>query len=220
MLVPVGNAVFPYQTAYGLTSGISATSEHVESAAKLLSLIANDASFRLQLLYGKEGRDYTVENGFYAFTTQLDGTNYGLEFLSPLACFCDLTPNPNSGKYMNIGAASYAYPALQGSTRLATYQASLDACKPWLPVVFDFSELKTELSQMAEIMPYYFLLFTNNVQIEDDPETEENEFVPRMDEGYYQIMLDALQSAGSDKVLVELQRQLDAWLEANPDWDK
>ena len=36
----------------------------------------------------------------------------------------------------------------------------------------------------------------------------------------YDEMLNALRDAGSDKVLAELQRQLDAWLAANPDWNK
>jgi hypothetical protein len=33
-------------------------------------------------------------------------------------------------------------------------------------------------------------------------------------------MLSDLKAAGSDKILAELQRQLDAWLAENPDWSK
>ena len=41
-----------------------------------------------------------------------------------------------------------------------------------------------------------------------------------MDEENYQIMLAEIRAAGGDKILAELQKQLDAWLEAHPDWDK
>ena len=217
---PVGNPYFPYATAWGHTTGISATSSHPEDAAALLSLIANDETFRLQLLYGKEGRDYTVENGYYTFVKQADGSNYGLEFLSPLACFCGLTPDPDSAKYINVGAATYFYPEINGKTHLEIYREALDGCTPWVPIAFDFSGLQTQIAQMDERMHFYFNLFTNNIQIEDDEETEEDEFIPRMDGGNYQIMLDELKAAGGDKILAELQRQLDAWLEANPDWNK
>ena len=57
-----------------------------------------------------------------------------------------------------------------------------------------------------------------NVQIEDDPKTSEDEFVPRMDEENYQIMLAEIRAAGGDKIQAELQRQLDEWLKANPNW--
>ena len=217
---PIGKPYFPYAAAWGHTTGISATSSHPEDAAALLALIANDEVFRVQLLYGKEGRDYIVENGYYSFVKQADGSNYGLEFLSPLACFCGLTPNPDSNKYINVGAESYYYPEINGKTRLETYRKDLDHATPWMPIAFDFSGLQTEIAQMDERLHFYFKLFTNNIQIEDDEETEEDEFIPRMDEENYQIMLDELKAAGSEKILNELQKQLDAWLDANPDWNK
>ena len=33
-------------------------------------------------------------------------------------------------------------------------------------------------------------------------------------------MLAEIKAAGSDKIQAELQRQLDEWLAANPDWNK
>ena len=41
-----------------------------------------------------------------------------------------------------------------------------------------------------------------------------------MDEGGYDQMLQAFKAAGGDKIQAELQRQLDEWLKANPDWNK
>ena len=36
----------------------------------------------------------------------------------------------------------------------------------------------------------------------------------------YDEMLQALRDAGSDKILNELQRQLDEWLAENPNWNQ
>ena len=218
--IPVGAPVFPYETAYGMVSGISASSDNQEAAVTLLSLIASDEEFRMQLLYGEEGRDYTIEDGFYTITQQADGTNYSLDFLSPLSYFCGLTANPDSGFMPSPGTANLSFPERNGKTKLETYQETLDHSTAFLPIVFDFSGLKTELSQIDELMRQYFAIFTNNVQIEDDPKTSEDEFVPRMDEENYQIMLAKIKAAGGDKIQAELQRQLDEWLAANPDWNK
>ena len=36
----------------------------------------------------------------------------------------------------------------------------------------------------------------------------------------YDAMLGQIRDAGGDEILAELQRQLDAWLAENPNWDK
>ena len=41
---------------WGLVSGVAAASDHKAEAISLLSLIAEDEAFRMQLFYGKEGR--------------------------------------------------------------------------------------------------------------------------------------------------------------------
>ena len=221
LAIPVGTPVFPYEVAYGAVNGIGIGSRHKDQAAGILHLIAEDEEFRMQLFYGKEGADYTVENGYYSIVQQKDGSNYSLDFLSPLSYFSGMATELGSyDSLISMSTDSTLYPETEGKSSLEAYRDTLDHCTAYLPIVFDFSGLAPELSKMEDIMTYFFGLYTNNVQIEDDPETEEDEFIPRMDEENYQIMLDELKAAGGDKILAELQRQLDEWLAENPDWNK
>ena len=219
LCIPVGEPIFPYEVASGMVCGISAASKNQESAAKLLSLIAEDKAFRMQLLYGKEGRDYTIKDGYYSIVHHENGTDYSLDFLSPLGYFCGLVSDPN-GYPISPTTEQNGFPEIGSKTKLEVYRETLDQSRKYLPIVFDFSDLETEIAQTDAIMQRYFGIFTNNVQKEDNPNTPENEFVPRMDEANYQIMLDELAAAGGDKIQAELQRQLDEWLAENPDWSK
>ncbi|WP_289466231.1 hypothetical protein, partial [Klebsiella pneumoniae] len=66
----------------GFISGVAAVSQHKAEAVSLLNLIAEDEAFRMQLFYGKEGRDYKIVDGYYEINIHDDGSNYSLDFLS------------------------------------------------------------------------------------------------------------------------------------------
>ena len=71
---------------------------------------------------------------------------------------------------------------------------------------------------MQKVINLYFPNLITTKEIRDDPTTKEKDPVPVMNEAGYAQMLQAFKAAGSDKIVAELQRQLDAWLAENPDW--
>ncbi|MBQ8401497.1 MAG: hypothetical protein IJX14_06160, partial [Clostridia bacterium] len=189
----------------GYTIGVAASSRDSEAGKKLLSLIADDETFRMQLLFGKEGRDYSVYNGFYSKIEQDDRSSYSMEFLSPLSYFSGF-------------ACDGSVYAEDGKTALESFWETLDHSTVCYPIVFDYSGLEKELASIQTVIELYFPNLIATEEIPDDPFTEVEDPVPVMDEVGYNQMLQAFKDAGSDKIVAELQRQLDAWLAENPDW--
>ena len=83
----------------------------------------------------------------------------------------------------------YAYVTLEGSNE----------------IFFKVKELTEgkELLSIGKVMGNYYYMFTT----------------PDMTEEMYDQMLQDMKDAGSEKVIAELQRQLDAWLAEHPDWN-
>ncbi len=198
-LVPVSETMI-LGSEWNYVTGISKDSQYPEEAAALLQLIAEDEEFRMQLLYGKEGRDYKVEDGLYTLIPQADGSTYSLDFLSPLAWF---------NGFVGEGTTLYLSPstrpqyfAHEGKTLLESYRDNMDALRYChYPVIFDYSGYEEELENIAKVMSRYYPSFQG------------------LSEDNYDKMLELMELAGSKKILAELQRQLDAWVAANPDWD-
>ena len=101
---------------------------------------------------------------------------------------------------------------------LESFQEVLDHSTPHYPIVFDYSGLKKELAAVQKVINLYFPNIATTKEIRDDPTTKEKDPVPVMNEAGYAQMLQAFKDAGSDKIVAELQKQLDAWLAENPDW--
>ena len=198
--VPVTNAYFTTTAPEGFISGVAAVSEHKDAAISLLNLIAEDEAFRMQLFYGKEGRDYKITDGYYEMIKQEDGSNYSLDFLSPLAYFCGMTKGDETFSY--TVATSNDWYAKEGKTELQTYQEILDESTCYYPIVFDYSGIEQEMAAMAEVFNKKYSVLAGS------PLTEE----------IRQMLIKDLKAAGSDKVLAELQRQLAEWQRNNPDW--
>ena len=198
--IPIMKPLFLDATGGTIVSGICADTGNMEEALKLLNLIAEDADFRLHLFYGKEGRDYTIEDGYYSIT-KTDGGYYCMDFISQLAYFCDLTTNPELRNLLSVGTDCYAAIAADGKTKLETFRESLDNSIRCCPVVFEFSGMDEELAAMRNIMREYFPRFSCLTADE------------------YNQMLQELKDAGSEVIQAELQKQLDDWLAENPDWD-
>ena len=168
-------------------SGVSASSKYQKEAVTLLSLIAEDEEFRMQLLFGKEGQDYTIdENGEYRRVKQEDESFYHMSFLSPWSCFTGMK-----------GSISYL-PQYEGMTVLETYLEMIENAEPYYAVPFDFSGLQEELKAVEQTCQLYFYRFASL--------TEEK----------YAEMIDKINAAGGEKIMTELQRQLDEWVKANP----
>ena len=168
-------------------SGVAATSKYQKDAVTLLSLIAEDEEFRMQLMFGKEGRDYTIDaNDNYRVTKQVDGSSYSMILLSPWSHFSGM-----KGSF-------YFLPQFEGMTVLESYLDMLKNAEPYYAVPFDYSGLQEELKAVEQTCQLYFYRFGSL--------TEEK----------YEEMLQKIADAGGEKIMKELQSQLDEWVKANP----
>ena len=186
-------------------TGISAKSAQQEQALSLLAQIMTDEALRLQLCYGKEGRDYTLEGNIYTLTTQEDGSYYYMDFLSHQAIYFEFV---NSDEEMTIRIRSTSPYALkyEGMTRLESIQANLSQASVCdYPAIFDYSVLDDELAALDEVLKAYYPMFTSAAE--------------HYSEEYFQRMIRDMKEAGMDTIITELQRQLDAWIAEYPDWD-
>lgn len=198
--IPNTKAIFHDTVSGGPISGVAASSQHKTEALSVLNLIAEDEEFRMQMFYGKEGRDYTITDGYYKIAKQEDGSSYSLDFLSPLSYFAGLTANASTANLLSPGTENWHLIAYDGKTQLETYQAILDNSIVSYPVVFDYSGFEKELEAMQPVYEKYFSKFS------------------KLTEEEYDQMLQELENAGGKKIPEALQQQLDQWLSENPDW--
>ena len=241
------NVYVPVEPVYtvtqrgGYVSGIAATTKYKSEALSLLALIADDEAFRTHLFYGKEGQDFTVSSsGIYSMTFHKDPGGdekkaicYNMDFLSTLSYYSGMT----SDRYAEDDTFIYAPNTrhdndklVPGKTLLEVHQGMLqNACSRYpyaasgadeSTLSFDFSSLLQEVDAIKAVYEKYVQDYVNTEDIEDDPETEEDETRHRMTPEYYDQMLAEINAAGGDKIQEELQRQLDEWLEKNPEWNK
>ena len=210
LYIPVTEPFFnPSGTGY--FSGIAAGSQHQKAAASLLGLIANSEDFRMQLFFGKKDRDYTEKDGIYTIVKQEDGSDYSMDFLSPLAYFCDLTQDENKASSRSPATMDNIY--LAGSTgaeKLAYLRNALDDADVFLPIAFDFTEYEEECGNIKWVLKRYYPYMTN---IDHRPQQNK----PAMTPALYELMLEDLRDAGTDDLRWVLQKQLDEWLKQNPD---
>ena len=135
--------------------------------------------------------DSTIRQQLLFGTTEENiGANRFLSFLSPYSSL------------QNSTTGSFDRPAAEGLTQLETHQQIIDRSILQLPITFDFSAVETETAAVNKVLMTAFNSFS------------------QLTEAEYNQMLSDIKAAGGDKILAELQRQLDAWLAANLDWDK
>lgn len=200
VVIPNTPVVFHATASGGPISGIAVNSQYKEEALSLLKLIAEDEEFRMQLFYGKEGRDYTIADGYYTLKTYEDGSTYSLDFLSPLSYFSGLTSNRMTANFLSPGTENWSLFAYEGEDLIETYRGVLEDSILSYSVVFDYTGFEKELAAMNAVYEEYFSQFS------------------KLTEQQYSQMLHELEAAGSKKVLDELQRQLEQWQSKNPDW--
>lgn len=135
--------------------------------------------------------DSTLRQQLLFGTTEENiGANRFLSFLSPYSSL------------RNSTTGSFDRPVAEGLTQLETHQQILDRSIIQLPITFDFSAVEAETTAVNTVLVEYFCKFS------------------QLTESDYTQMLSDIKAAGGDKILAELQRQLDEWLKANPDWNK
>ena len=119
---------------------------------------------------------------------------------------------------MLVAVVAVGVACLFVGTSNMSFREALDHSTPHYPIVFDYSGLEKELAAVQKVINLYFPNLITTKEIRDDPTTKEKDPVPVMNEAGYAQMLQAFKAAGSDKIVAELQKQLDAWLAENPDW--
>lgn len=200
--IPAQQAHFYTDQQICRMNGISATSEYQNEALMLLSLMANDENFLKLLLFGVEGQDYTVDDsGTPQAVIREDGSRYNMGFLSPYSELCGTKGN-------------VLVPTENGSSRLQVHRESIDNALISCDIIFDFSAVEAELGAVNAIINRQF-----PKNPDKDPPLNFSVF-GNLTEAEYDYMLSEIKAAGSDKILAELQRQLDEWLAENPDWNK
>ena len=181
-----------YMTVYGnFLNGVAKDSKQKDHAVVLLELIANDEKFRRLLCFGRNGTEYVVQDGTVTFH---DSTSYyNMRFLSGLSDFSGLDTGVD-------------FLQIEGETALETYQNMMNNAVKWCPLLvgcgFDISGITTEIDTVNRILE-------NNA-----------DNIIRMNPEEYDQFTESIRTAGGDKIQAELQRQLDAWLAENPDWNK
>ena len=185
-MLPQEQLHYTVYTGTCYATGICKASKNKTLVLELLERIAQDADFRTKLCYGVEGKDYVVEDGVYRALRREDGS-YRMDFLTQLAAFTEFSVNDNN-VYL---------PKAEGMTRLETYRENVNKAQLWLPVEFNWVYMESTLKAINEELRKYLPMF------------------PLVSEGMYELALTAVRDAGGDAVKAELQRQLDAWLEAN-----
>lgn len=190
LVIPNTRTVFHHTDPGGMLCGLSRYTRHKEEALSLLKLIAEDTEFRMQLFYGKEGRDHIIQDGYYVITVYDDGSSYSLDFLSPLSYFSGLTANSETANFLSPGTENWSLLTCDGKDTLEAYRAVLDSSILPHPVVFDYAAFGNELKAMEIVYKKYFPAFSTLTQAQ------------------YDQMLLELEAAGSKKILTALQQQL------------
>ena len=125
----------------------------------------------------------------FGTTGEAPGANRFLSFLSPYVSVTDST------------TGSFEFPVAEGTTRLQSHRQILDRAVLHLPVSLDFSPVQHQTDAVNEVLMGSFAVFST-MSVED-----------------YDAMLGRIRDAGEDEILAELQRQLDAWIAENPNWN-
>ncbi len=179
-IVPVGPTLITTRSITATTTGVSATSKHVEEAVKFLELVNTNAEVYNLICYGIEGTHYeTLENGHIK---QVENSGYA----------------PNSS--WEFG---YQYNALllenqADDTWEETKRFNQEAVKSiYLGFTVDTDPIKTEIAQCKAIYNEY-----NPIMYMGTEEVD----------AYWDTMVSRLKDAGMDKVVEEVQRQVDEYL--------
>lgn len=234
--IPAGQSYMQPTKGTSFISGVSVKTEHSEEALALLALLAGDEGLRMHLLYGAEDQDYTItEDGYYENIKHEDNSRYHMDALFCTSRYSGLRQKSSSSDYARIYMPSIRITTpyldeVDGISLLAADKEMFEDCIWKYPssidyadrktdntvLAFNFSTLETEIRTIYDVCDNYYWYLTSPNTVEDDPKTKDiNEYIPEMTQETYQQMLQDLKEAGSDKVLAELQKQLNDWKAVN-----
>ena len=171
----------------GVSWGIVAGSPNAQACLDFIQLMYEDAELANLYNYGIEGKNYVLQEGSDRIIEYPEGTDAG-------TCgYGNFVPA--------LGDAMKMYlPAPMTEEDFASIEAcALENCKvsPLLGYTFDTSDVSTETASISAVVSQYGPSLNCGVL---DAEATIPEFV------------DALKTAGIDKVVEENQKQLDQWL--------
>jgi hypothetical protein len=190
-LIPVEETSVSLGYSQSMT-GILKNSDQQALALRLLETMGEDETFRKQFLFGQEGKDYEVVDGWYQPLSRQDGS-YSMKFLSGMSPFC----GPIYDDYIT---QEFILPETEEMTRLEAYQSSVEQSKIWVPIQFNWTEMRNEHREIEQILRKYC------------------SWLPFTSDNVNEAMLAEIREAGGDRVKRELQRQLDEWFAENPEW--
>jgi len=202
-LIPINSSIYDVADSDSLArlNGITKKSSHKEEALSLLKLLAEDEALMMQFAYGKEGRDYTIdEMGYYHLSVNEDGSNYSMCHLAIMSGFAGiiLLENSRESRMVTnaIGATDVRY---EGKDWLESHREQWDNAEKRYMVTFDYTGFEEEADAIRRLAVAKFSSFSNMT-----PER-------------YDKMIADFNAAGADKILASLQKQYDQWKKDNPD---
>jgi len=191
----VNNVVSPVRM-----NGVAKNSQYKEEALTLLKLLAEDKALMMQFAYGKEGRDYTIDDdGAYHMVKHEDGTNYSMSHLAIMSGFTHIRTTEGIASAVNPGAYIENDVIFKGMTRLESHREIWNNTKKAYVIPFDYSEFEAEVAAVESVCSKYFGSFSMLT-----PER-------------YDKMIADFNAAGAEKILASLQKQYDQWKKDNPD---
>ncbi len=199
LYIPVTPLVYNSGYSYCQVTGITAVSRKKQAAVQLLNLMIEDREFQYQLFYGKEGRDYVIDDdGVFTVCNHQNGKSYGMLGLSMLSIY-NLKNDFGTAKWDSTRNWKVDQ---SGKTMLQYYQDEMNAVRYIsCPVSFDLTHFEKELRKIEVVVNRYYDIMDKDWNGQS-----------------YSRMVDALEDAGSKKVLAALRAQLEGWLLEHPDW--
>jgi putative aldouronate transport system substrate-binding protein len=180
---------FDSQAVNLVTTGIASNTKVPEAAMKMLNLIYTDEFVINTMLYGIEGRDYIkVDSHHWKYPDGKDANT-----VPYTASLCTGVLGSESLQYQPVGMSWDD--VLQ---KLKDNQKTKRS--PYFGFNFDTSALKNEIGAITNVYNQYIPALICGAL---DPDTT------------IQKLNKALKDAGIDRVIVEKQKQLDAWVKTN-----
>ncbi len=184
----IGDAYLSTSDLNAVSWMIASTTKVPEAAMKFLNLTFTDKDVINSIIYGVEGRDYIMQDGFVAYPEGQSA--FTVPYSAQLSCG-------------TLGNFFLMYPTLgtdPASLEWELEQNRVAKTSPAMGFTFDSSRLKTQYTAVKNVIAQYLPgLVCGSL----NPDTEITKFVS------------ALNDAGYQDILSEKQRQLDEWVKAS-----
>lgn len=184
----IGDAYLGTSDINALTWMIASNSDVPEAALKFLNLTFTDPDIVNLIIYGIEGRDYVLNDGYMSYPEGMDAAS--VPYTAQLSC-------GTLGNFFNM------YPMAGTSKESLEWELEQNQSaktSPAMGFMFDSSGLQTQYTAVQNVISQYLPgLMCGSV----DPDTEIEKFV------------NDLNAAGYQDILNAKKEQLDAWVAAN-----